>query len=229
MMRCVDEVARKYETMQIMKRRRNWAVALWMGAGALASGCAPVLPPAAPSPCNKQIVTLNLYSDAQLNPTTNELPRPVVVRLYQLATDLKMLNAPYNKILLKDAATLGDDLIQVDEVQLYPNDLVRVQFERNPDATMLAGVALFHDPKGQSWKTYYEFPPMPNTPAACGSSVAETDPGAPQAFPETEFFLSETKIDNGGQFDESMFPRSEPMRTVNLSKRSATTDSYAKN
>ncbi len=211
-----------------MKRWTKTGWMLLMGAMLAGAACAPV-PPVVPNPCNKQVVTLNIYSDDQLNPTTAEMPRPVVVRLYQLATDLKMLNAPYNKILLKDAEALGTDLIQVDEVQLFPNDLVRIQFERNPEATMLAGVALFHDPKGQSWKTYYEFPPMPNTPAACGASVEETDPQAPQAFPETEFFLSETRIDNGGQFDESMFPNSTPIRTINLSKRSAAPDSYPKN
>ncbi|MFP6683269.1 MAG: type VI secretion system lipoprotein TssJ [Polyangiaceae bacterium] len=212
----------------MMKRWTKTGWMLLMGAMLAGAACAPV-PPVVPNPCNKQVVTLNIYSDDQLNPTTAEMPRPVVVRLYQLATDLKMLNAPYNKILLKDAEVLGTDLIQVDEVQLFPNDLVRIQFERNPEATMLAGVALFHDPKGQSWKTYYEFPPMPNTPAACGASVETTDPQAPQAFPETEFFLSETRIDNGGQFDESMFPNSTPIRTINLSKRSAAPDSYPKN
>jgi len=212
----------------MMKRCTKTGWTLLMGAMLAGAGCAPV-PPVVPTPCNKQVVTLNIYSDDQLNPTAAEMPRPVVVRLYQLATDLKMLNAPYNEILLKDAEALGTDLLQVDEVQLFPNDLVRIQFERNPEAAMLAGVALFHDPKGQSWKTYYEFPPMPNTPAACGASVEATDPQAPQAFPETEFFLSETRIDNGGQFDESMFPHSTPIRTINLSKRSAASDSYPKN
>lgn len=187
----------------------------------------PAAPVVEPEPCNQQVVTLNLYAADNINPNQDERPRPVVVRLYQLSNDLRMLNAKYDGILLKDAEILKDDILKVDEVEVFPNDLVEVKFERLPEATLLAGVALFRSPQGQSWKTYYAFPPMPNAPAACGAAAGEVDAGEPQAFPVTAFFVESNKIDNGSQFDESMFPRATPIRKVSLPKRSAASDSFA--
>ena len=71
------------------------------------------------------------------------------------------------------------------------------------------GVALFHSPKGNSWKTFYAFPPHARPRRACGGRARRT-PGRPQADPKTAFFIESTKIDNGAQFDESMFPNANP-------------------
>ena len=43
--------------------------------------------------------------------------------------------------------------------------------------------------------------------------------GAPQADPKTAFFIESAKIDNGAQFDESMFPNANPIRQIDLGPR----------
>jgi type VI secretion system protein VasD len=193
-----------------------------LGAASL-TGCYP--PVQAPTkPCDVQVVTLNIYAADNINPNERGNTRPVVVRLYQLKNDVRMENATYDEILLKDKDTLGDDLAKVDEVSVFPNDLVQVRFERIKEATVLAGVALFRSPKGNSWKTFYTFPPMP-AEASCGGRAA--DAGPPQADPKTAFFIESTKIDNGAQFDESMFPNANPMRKIDLPKKSAASEAAA--
>jgi type VI secretion system protein VasD len=174
-----------------------------------------------------QVVTLNIYAADNINPNERGNPRPVVVRLYQLKNDVKMENATYDEILLKDKETLGDDNLKMDEVEIFPNDLVQVKFERNKEATVLAGVALFHSPKGNSWKTFYAFPPTPADSQSCGAAAKGGDAGAPQADPKTAFFIESTKIDNGSQFDESMFPNSNPIRKIDLPKKSASPEAPA--
>ena len=189
------------------------------------AGCSP--PPAvAPKPCDIQIVTLNLYAADNINPNEKGNPRPVVIRLYQLRNDVRMENATYDEILLKDKETLQDDLLKVDEVSIFPNDLVQVKFERIKEASVLAGVALFHSPKGTSWKTYYAFPPLPSDAAACGSR-GDAGAGKGESDPKTAFFVESTKIDNGSQFDESMFPNSTSIRKIDLPKRSASPEGPA--
>lgn len=183
-----------------------------------AAGCSNPPPPKEPKPCDRQIVTLSMLAADNVNPNERGNPRPVVVRLYQLKGDVKMTNATYDDILLRDKEALGDDLMKVDEVEVFPNDRVEVKFERIKDASHLAGVALFHSPKGQSWKTFYEFP-LPPGEVACGGRGE--DAGAPEADPKTSFFLESTKIDNGSQFDESMFPQAKAIRRINLPRKSA--------
>ncbi len=187
-----------------------------IGAGLIGSGCSAAPPPEEPKPCDKQFVTLDIYAAGNINPNENGNPRPVVIRLYQLVSDLNLANARYNDVLNNPDKVLGKDVLKVDELSVFPNDHVRVKFERNKEAAFLGGVALFHGPKGQSWKTFYEFPLAPGE-AACGGR--ESDAGA-QADPKTAFFVESAKIDNGSQFDESMFQDSRPVRTLNLPKGS---------
>lgn len=194
-----------------------------LAAGFCALGACSSPPPAQePEPCDVQVVTLNLYAADNVNPNEEERPRPVLVRLYQLKSDMTILNAKYDDILLRDKELLGEDLLKRDDVQVFPNDLVEVKFERIKDATVLCGAAMFRSPKGHSWKTYYVFPPMPD--AKCGKE--DPDAGEPQADPATAFFVESTKIDNGTQFDESMFPNSQPIRRVALPRRSAESDRF---
>jgi type VI secretion system protein VasD len=196
------------------------------GGGIALTSCAPAAPPVAPKPCDVQVVTLNIYAADNINPNERGNPRPVLVKLYQLKNDVRMENATYDEILLKDKDTLGEDFAKVDELEVFPNDLVQVKFERMKEASVLAGVALFHGPRGTSWKTFYAFPPTPaEGAAACGA--AAKDAGAPSADARTAFFIESTKIDNGQQFDESMFPNANPVRKVDLPKKSASPEGAA--
>jgi type VI secretion system protein VasD len=197
-----------------------------LGSFSLLTACTTV-PAAAPKPCDVQIVTLNIYAADNINPNDKGNPRPVVVKLYQLKGDVRMENATYDEILLKDKETLGEDFAKVDDVEIFPNDLVQVKFERIKDASVLAGVALFHGPKGTSWKTFYAFPPTPADGASCGAGAKGADAGTPQSDPRTAFFIESTKIDNGSQFDESMFPNANPIRKIDLPKKSASSEGAA--
>ncbi|MFO0757154.1 MAG: type VI secretion system lipoprotein TssJ [Byssovorax sp.] len=194
----------------------------------VACGSAPA--PLAPKPCDVQVVTLNIYAADNINPNENGNPRPVQIRLYQLKNDVRMENATYDEIFLKDKETLEDDMMKVDQLAVFPNELVQVKFERIKEASVLVGVALFHSPKGTSWKTYYAFPPLPGDAAACGArgGDAGADGGVKgETDPHTAFFIESTKIDNGSQFDESMFPNATSVRKVDLPKKSASPESPA--
>jgi len=185
----------------------------------VAAGCSTVNVPAqAPKPCDVQTVTLDIYASDNINPNETGNPRPVVVRLYQLKSEVRLENAAYDDVLLRDKEVLGEDIMKVDEVEIYPNDLAEVKFERVKEAAALGGVALFHSPKGQSWKTFFEFPLAPGD-AQCGGRGQ--DAGAGVADVHTAFFIESTKIDNGSQFDESMFPDASAIRRINLPKSSA--------
>jgi type VI secretion system protein VasD len=137
---------------------------------------------------------------------------------------MRMANASYDDIYLKDKEVLQDDLMKVDDLSVFPNERVDVKFERIKEASTLAGVALFHSPKGQSWKTFYAFP-LPPGEAQCGGRTE--DAGPPQADPKVTFFVESTKIDNGSQFDESMFPDASAIRKIDLPKRSASSQGPA--
>jgi type VI secretion system protein VasD len=41
------------------------------------------------------------------------------------------------------------------------------------------------------------------------------------ADPQVSFFVESTKLDNGSEFDESMFPNATSVRKINLPKKSS--------
>ncbi len=101
-----------------------------------------------------------------------------------------------------------------------------MKFERLPDASHLAGAALFRSPKGNSWKTFYEFP----LPARRGAvrRRASPDAGPPLADPRVAYFMDSIKIDNGVEFDESMFPNASAARRPSLPVKVAAPEAPAR-
>ncbi len=197
---------------------RCFPIMLWtLLVAVCAPGCVPPPPAEKPPPCNKQQVTLTIFATRLINPNEKGLTRPVVVRLYQLRNDVSAANASYDALLTEDKKVLGTDLVRADEVEVFPNDRVEVKFDRSPEAEILGGVALVQFPRGQSYKTFYQFPPLPGA-AAC---ARDAEKGPPQTDPRVSFFLDEAKIDSGIDYDESMFTDAKPIRKLTLPKRSA--------
>ncbi len=143
-------------------------------------------------------MTFDIYSSESINPDENLNPRPVVVRMFQLTADERMENATHEVLLNEGYDGLGDQLVQLDELTIDPNEHVEVTFARHPQARVLALVAVFRTPTGSSWKTLVELPAA----ADCGSAGT--------------FFLDANKVDNGSTFDESMFPNVPPVRDVDV-------------
>ncbi|MBN2194436.1 MAG: type VI secretion system lipoprotein TssJ [Polyangiaceae bacterium] len=123
-------------------------------------------------PCTLQMVSFSVIASDRLNPTPLGEPRPVQIRIYQLKSDIRFLNASFEDVWKKDAETLQDDLVKVDEFPLYPNTRRDVKFERDESAQYVVAAALFMSPQGRSWYTSFEYPPAPGE-GACGMAECE--------------------------------------------------------
>jgi type VI secretion system protein VasD len=176
--------------------------------GALASfvalvacpGTAP--PPATPKKCPPQTVTLSLLASASINPTSNGSPRPVVVRVYQLKNDERLYNAAFEQVWHDDKTSLGDDVVKVDEVEIYPGTRADVKFERSEAVQHVAAVALFQDPKGRSWFSIFDLPPPPED-GKCDKQACTPDDDDDDCLTRASdtghysFWLDGSKVDDG--------------------------------
>lgn len=171
------------------------ATGVWLGLG-----CGPtVVLPNTPNSCKLQIVDMSIMASARLNPTDAGEARPVQLRLYQLTTDVHLNNADFTKIWKADKATLGDDLVKVEELSVFPDSRTDVRFERDERALFVAAVALFRTPRGRSWYTVMELPPAPGK-GDC--QVLECDGGGckPQQNrlnPHFYVWLDGSRVDEG--------------------------------
>lgn len=199
-------------------------LALGLCAGLLA--CAPtVLPIKEPNDCKFQEVTVGMISSADMNRAQNGEPRPVQLRIYQLANDVSLHNASFDDVWKKDAEILGADIIKSEELPVYPNTRTELKFERDDAAQYVAAVALFRSPKGRSWYQVFELPPAPSE-GACGQQACEGE-GCEEAGPppDPKFFvwIDESRVEDGVEYVDAI-PEEQTERVKSQAKAPASPD-----
>lgn len=105
----------------------------------------------------------------RLNLDENGDALPTVVRLYQLKTIGALEQASFDDIWTNAAETLGESLVSVDEMVLYPGEEETRGLERNPEAFYIVAMAGVRRPQGNSWRTIM---PLPQ-PAAQQAAATE--------------------------------------------------------
>lgn len=138
---------------------------------------------------------LRIEATDRLNPDEGGRPLPTKVRIYQLANIGSMETATFDEIWEKDEDILGDALLGKDELWIYPDSRISRQFERNPDANYIVGVAIVRRPTGVSWRTILELPP-PAAQAQC-AALQENPEAPPEEQPKVSlaFELDDYQIE----------------------------------
>ena len=183
---------------------------------AVSQGCAATTPAVkAAVNCPPQAITISLLTAPRINPAPNGEARAVVVRVYQLTSDVRISNARFEQIWKDDKLTLGDELVKVDEQEVYPGTRVDLSFDRLATVQNVAAVALFQNPQGRSWVASAELPPPPIAAEACSAKACEPDDEACRtravAAPKLSFFMDGNKIDDGVEHLDQ-FPSPGPIR-----------------
>ncbi|HEY8431423.1 MAG TPA: type VI secretion system lipoprotein TssJ, partial [Sandaracinaceae bacterium] len=151
--------------------------------GAACGGTAP-----RPSCEPQENANLRIEATDRLNPDEHGRPLPTKVRIYQLANIGTMETATFEEIWQNDEETLGDAFLGKDELWIYPDSRISRQFERNPDANYIVGVAIVRRPTGVSWRSILELPP-PAADAQC--AALQQNPDAPPEQPPTVYLAFE--------------------------------------
>jgi type VI secretion system protein VasD len=153
--------------------------------------------PKEPEKCKVQALTGAIIASPHINPTIEGDPRPVQLRLYQLKSDTSFLNASFEQVWQDDKTALGDSLVKVEELSVYPNTRVAFKFERNDAAQFLTAAALFREPKGRTWFASFELPPPPSA-GSCGakSKEGEADAGTKPDY-RIYIWLDGTTVQDG--------------------------------
>jgi type VI secretion system VasD/TssJ family lipoprotein len=102
--------------------------------------------------------------------------------------------AAFDPIWRDAQAVLGDTLLSVDEVTLYPGQTIVRSFERNPEASYIVGMAVVRRPTGKSWRSIVR---MPSSAAALRCMAQQADPEAPPGeppIPEIRFRVDDYQI-----------------------------------
>lgn len=117
--------------------------------GALVAGCSSPPPPPAPITTPVQ---LTFVAAPDINPDVTGRAAPVVLRYYQLGGTGAFEAADYFQLHDKDAALLGQDLVERQELPLTPGATRAVSFEAKPGTKAIGVVAAYRDIDDAIWR-----------------------------------------------------------------------------
>jgi type VI secretion system protein VasD len=141
--------------------------------------------PAQPEKCVEPRPRVTVAASEQVNAGPDGRGLPVQVRLYQLKSEAKLLNAFFEEVWNDDAKTLEGDLLGKRELTVFPGKSQELELEQLPDSRVLGAVALFREPRGRDWFVNYDLP-LPAREAPC-----------PPAEPRISIWLDRMKIQDG--------------------------------
>lgn len=167
---------------------------------AVGIACSPtIVPVKEPDNCKLQVVDMTILASPRINPTEKGEPRPVQTRIYQLSTDARLHNADFLEIWKDDKKALGESLIKVEELPVYPDSRTDLKFERDEKALFIAVVSIFRSPKGRSWFTLFELPPPPGK-GNCYLKLCkdgQCKDAGPELNPHFVVWIDGTRVDTG--------------------------------
>jgi type VI secretion system protein VasD len=162
--------------------------AVLAGAVAAVGACSHPQPP---SPCTTpEPLRVSLTASTRVNPGESGESLPTTVRLYQLKDTAKLVESTLDRILDGDKAVLGEDLVSMQELTVYPGERHAPAMIRGEGATVLAVVAMFRRPVGPSWRAIRKLPPP--DPQHCHGTVATP---AALAASQLKFTLEDSRVD----------------------------------
>lgn len=94
----------------------------------------------------------NIQAASFLNPNIYNQPSPVVITLYQLKKPTKFQQAIFFNIYNDPAKTLGDELIDKQELEIRPQQTQEVKQLITADTRYIGIVAAFRDPDRSQWR-----------------------------------------------------------------------------
>jgi type VI secretion system protein VasD len=131
-----------------------------------------------------------LTASPRLNPGDNGESLATTVRIYQLKDTAKLVESSIDRLLDGDRGILGEDLVSVQELILYPGEKAAPAMVRGEGATSLAVVAMFRHPVGPSWRAIRKLPPP--DPQHCHGTTAAP---AALAASQLRFTLEDSRVD----------------------------------
>jgi type VI secretion system protein VasD len=118
----------------------------------------PAAPPPAPPPPTVVVkpppipINLTFQASATVNPNDADRPSPVVVRVYQLKSDVAFKAASYEKLYEDDKGVIGPDLIEVHVMTLRPGAQSTVSIPFSQEIRFVGIAAFLRRYDGKQWR-----------------------------------------------------------------------------
>ena len=112
----------------------------------------------ASKPPEDVIIKGSLQAVDDVNPDAGGRPSPLVVKIFQLKGKDKFEQADFFPLYEEAEATLGGDLLAVEDVMLAPGEYKSYEGEFDPATRYVGVIAAYRDIHQAEWKSIIEMP-----------------------------------------------------------------------
>ena len=102
--------------------------------------------------CVKPRIDLAVASQINANPDHTGRPSPVIVKVYELRSDLAFSQSDFHPLFETPVQVLGADLLAADELVLVPGEARRISYEPVEGTRFLGLLAGFRQMERAQWK-----------------------------------------------------------------------------
>lgn len=139
------------------------SIVRWLGVAMVATvmgGCG-VLSGGSEAPPQKEPVHLDIAiaADSDLNVDHKGRGAPMLLRVYELKSDVAFREADFFALQKNDKAVLGTDLLAVDQFVVRPGETRKIFRKSNPESTAIGFFAGYRDLPSATWRVVHKLPP----------------------------------------------------------------------
>lgn len=114
--------------------------------------------PDEPTPTAVPTATFEVIAERSLNPDINGIPKPVMLRFYELRATAAFERAGFLDLQDKDEAQLGGDFVRRDEFLIVPGERRVLERKGNPDVRAFGLFAAYRDLERSTWRATIDAP-----------------------------------------------------------------------
>lgn len=142
---------------------RAWPIgriALLFAAGWILSGCGVVntLNRPAEAPTAVPPAIIEIVSERSLNPDIDGMPKPVLLRIYELRAPAAFERSSFFDLQDKDESQLGGDFVRREEFLIAPGERRIIERKGNPDVRAFGFFAGYRDLERSTWRASIDAP-----------------------------------------------------------------------
>jgi type VI secretion system protein VasD len=100
----------------------------------------------------------SIQASEDVNPDASGRPSPLVIKIFQLKGRSKFEQAEYFALFDDAEATLGADLLAVEQLMLTPGEYRAYEGEFDPDTRFVGVIAGYRDINQAEWRSLVEMP-----------------------------------------------------------------------
>jgi type VI secretion system protein VasD len=102
--------------------------------------------------CGKPRIDLAVASQANVNPDHTGRPSPVIVKIYEMRSDLAFSQSDFYPLFESPVQVLGAELLAADEMVLLPGEARRITYDPVKETRFLGVLAGFRQMERAKWK-----------------------------------------------------------------------------